>query len=335
MVITRTPYRISFFGGGTDYSGWFSDHGSSIISMGIDKYCHLYLRDLPPFFAYRNRVVWSKIEQVDNASDIQHPAIRTALIHEEVSDIELHHIGDLPARSGLGSSSSFAVGLLHGLRALRGGKTNKYDLAVDAIHLERELLGEAGGIQDQIAAAYGGFNCIEISKSGSFKVEEVSLTADSRHEFEQSLLLVFTGIFRNSFEVAAEQLNAGTQRKRNLEKIADLTQQAKSILRQRSFVKDFGELLNETWSAKKAISGNVSNSKIDEIYSTALECGAYGGKLLGAGAGGFMVFLVPEKNMCRVRKGLAPLIKTSVKIDSEGTQAFVDNWEGQSSHEYR
>ena len=202
MFTSRTPYRVSFFGGGTDYEGWFKENGGSFISMGIDKYCYINVRELPPFFDYNSRIVWSKIEQVKDVNDIQHPAIRTGLQNEGVNNVELHHIGDLPARSGLGSSSSFSVGLLHVLRKFRGVETDKYSLSRDAIYLERVLLNEAGGVQDQIAASYGGLNFVEIEKDGSFSVDPIKLSADARLSFESSLLLVFTGIFRNSFELS-------------------------------------------------------------------------------------------------------------------------------------
>jgi D-glycero-alpha-D-manno-heptose-7-phosphate kinase len=325
MFTSRTPYRVSFFGGGTDYEGWFKENGGSFISMGIDKYCYLNIRDLPPFFEYKNRIVWSKIEHVEDTKDILHPAIRNGLQLEDVKNVELHHIGDLPARSGLGSSSSFSVGLLHVLRKFNGSHTDKCELAKDAIHLERVLLNEAGGIQDQIAASYGGLNFVEIQKDGSFNVKPINLSEDGRLSFEHSLLLVFTGIFRNSFELASEQSSNISKTSDQLEKISRITLEAKSLLTQTDFVKDFGELLNETWQAKKSINSKISNSTVDEIYDIAMSAGAYGGKLLGSGAGGFMIFVVPPNKTTSVNNALSGLIKTSIKIDQFGTQSYQSN----------
>jgi D-glycero-alpha-D-manno-heptose-7-phosphate kinase len=325
MFTSRTPYRVSFFGGGTDYSHWYKENGGAFISMGIDKYCYLNVRALPPFFDYNNRIVWSKIEQVKTIDEIVHPAIRKGLQIEGVRNVELHHIGDLPARSGLGSSSSFSVGLLHVLRRFKGYKVDKYALAKDAIRLERVLLNEAGGIQDQIAAAYGGFNFVEIQKDGNFKVNPLNLSADSQNEFENSLLLVFTGIFRNSYELASEQVASIAKSYAQLQRIHEITLRAKSIYESREFVEEFGCLLNETWQAKKAINDKISNSTVDEIYDAALEAGAYGGKLLGSGAGGFMIFVVPQSKMKLVRSALKGLVQTSVKIDQFGTQCYQRN----------
>ena len=325
MFTSRTPYRVSFFGGGTDYKGWYAKNGGAFISMGIDKYCYLNVRKLPPFFHYKNRLVWSKIEQVERISDIQHPAIRAGLEYENVKDIELHHIGDLPARSGLGSSSSFAVGLLNVLRMLRGEMTEKYKLAKDAIHLERVILNEAGGIQDQIAATYGGLNYVKIEQDGNFEVTKINLDQDKRKMLESSLLLVFTGIFRNSYELASEQSSNITKTTEQLKAIAQMVETARLILEQSDFVKDFGDLLNETWHAKKAINKKISNSVVDQIYDSAIQAGAYGGKLLGAGAGGFMIFIVPPNKMKNVQKSLGQLIHTGVKMDLYGTQAYPSN----------
>jgi D-glycero-alpha-D-manno-heptose-7-phosphate kinase len=322
MYISKTPYRISFFGGGTDYRPWFSENGGSFISMSIDKYCYIYARHLPPFFDYQNRIVWSKIEQVNSLNEIQHPAIKAGLKLERVNCVELHHMGDLPARSGLGSSSSFSVGLLHVLRRMKDIYPTPEALAYGAINLERNIMLEAGGIQDQIAAAYGGFNHVSIEKNGKFLVNPIILTEESRREFETSLLLVFTGIFRNSFELAGQNLNSMRQTSHQLEKIAQLTKEAASILSQRMFIKDFGQLLNETWRAKKSINKNISNNVVDEIYATAIGAGAYGGKLLGAGAGGFMIFVIPKNSMKNVKDALQKLITLPVKIDKTGTQAY-------------
>ena len=322
MLISKTPYRVSFFGGGTDYEGWYKHNSGSFISMSIDKFCYIYARHLPPFFEYQSRIVWSKIEQVNDVEQIIHPVIREGLKLERIKDIELHHIGDLPARSGLGSSSSFSVGLLNVLRAMKGQETNKSKLAIDAIKLERDILSESGGIQDQIAAAFGGFNYVEIEKNGEFNVQTIELKQETKLEFESSLLLVFTGLFRNSFEIAAEQTSKLSKNFIQLEMLSNITNKANSILKQASFVKDFGELLNETWQVKKEINKKISNTVIDEIYDTAMQSGAFGGKLLGAGAGGFMIFVIPENNMSNVRASLDKFIQVPVKIDYSGSQVY-------------
>lgn len=328
MYTSRTPYRISFFGGGTDYKSWYEKNGGSFISMGINKYCYLNIRELPPFYDYSCRIVWSKIEQVKNIEDIQHPAIKVGLQIEGVDNIELHHIGDLPARSGLGSSSSFSVGLLHVLRRFRGLDVDQYSLAKDAIHLERVLLKEAGGIQDQIAASFGGLNFVQIEKNGNFKVNPINLCDETREKFEKSLLLVFTGIFRDSFQLAKEHESSSLNSLEQLRKISGITSEAMSLFARNDFIQDFGELLNETWQAKKMFNKKISNTVIDEIYETAMRSGAYGGKLLGAGAGGFMIFVIPPNKVMDVKVSLRGLVTASVKIDFAGTQAYQSNGGG-------
>lgn len=325
MYTSRTPYRISFFGGGTDYKGWYEKNGGSFISMGINKYCYLNIRELPPFFDYNCRIVWSKIEQVKSIEDIQHPAIKVGLKIEGVDNIELHHMGDLPARSGLGSSSSFSVGLLHVLRRFRGLDVDRYSLAKDAIHLERVLLKEAGGIQDQIAASFGGLNFVKIEKNGEFKVNPINLCDETREKFEKSLLLVFTGIFRDSFQLAKEHESNSLKSFEQLGKISDITSEAMSLFEKNDFIRDFGDLLNETWQAKKIFNNKISNTVIDEIYETAMRSGAYGGKLMGAGAGGFMIFVIPPDKLRDVKVSLRRLVTASVKIDFGGTQAYQSN----------
>ena len=318
MFVSRTPYRVSFFGGGTDYTDWFSENGGSFLSMAINKYCYLQYRNLPPFFEYKNRIVWSKIEEVDYISDITHPVVRAALELEKIKNVEIHHIGDLPARSGLGSSSSFAVGMLNVLRYSQGTIATKKQLALDAIELERTILMEAGGIQDQIATAYGGLNYVTIKPSGDFEVSNIHISVEKKVEFENSLLLVFTGIFRNSFEVVDTQIKNMPKSTKQLETISDLTKEACSVFKSDNFIQEFGKLLNLTWLTKKSLSDKITNPLIDEIYDEAIHAGAYGGKLLGAGAGGFMVFVVPPNAMDGVKSRLSKLIKVQVRIDEAG-----------------
>ena len=318
MILTQTPYRISFFGGGTDYREWYEKNGGSFISMSIDKYCHIFVRHLPPFFPYKSRVVWSKIEQVMSNSDITHPVVAAALTDAKIEQVELHHIGDLPARSGLGSSSSFVVGLIHGLSKLKGEVISREELAKAAIDLERNTLGELGGIQDQIAVTFGGMNVVNIQKNGEFMLEPVELNGHKLEQFESSLMLVFTGLFRTSTEVLEGYPKNSAQYNRSLENIAKITEQAKSVLTSTTLAQDFGVLMNETWHLKKQLSQNISNTQIDEIYSEAMSAGAYGGKLLGAGAGGFMVFSVPVEKKKAVENRLRKLIHVPVKLDKQG-----------------
>ena len=319
MITTRTPYRVSFFGGGTDFEEWFREHGGAFLSMAIDKYCYIHCRELPPFFDYKSRIVWSKIEQVNCSSEVTHPVIRSALEMENIENVEIHHVGDLPARSGLGSSSAFTVGVLGALRSMKNDVSSARQLALDAIHLERNLLKEAGGIQDQIATAFGGLNYVNIKTDGTFEVQQINLSPDQRNEFEQSLLLVFTGIFRNSFEVADSQVRNIPQRRTQLQRLQGLTAEARSLFSNSDFIRDFGLLLNETWAIKKELSTKITNSQVDMIYDTAIRAGAYGGKLLGAGAGGFMVFVVPARSREKVKKALHSLIQVPISIDEKGT----------------
>ena len=327
MLISKTPYRVSLFGGGTDYPAWFSQNGGAFLSMSINKYCYIYARPLPPFFDYTSRIVWSKIEKVNSVSEISHPAIREALKMEQCDNIEIHHIADLPARSGLGSSSSFSVGLLNVLKLMKNRQQDKKTLAQAAINLERNILSEAGGIQDQIAAAHGGFNFVEINNDGSYELEKINLDHTERESFENSLLLVFSGLFRNSYELASEQTNNISKSISQLKDIQSLAYEARRVLQSSSFVKPIGQLLNETWLAKRSISKNISNNTVDEIYNSAIAAGAYGGKLLGAGAGGFMIFVVPENNMKVVKAALSGLITLPIKISNNGSVAYT------SSHE--
>jgi D-glycero-alpha-D-manno-heptose-7-phosphate kinase len=319
LIISKTPFRISFFGGGTDYKDWYTENGGKFLSMGIDKYCYLNCRDLPPFFSYNNRIVWSKIEQVLKSSEIVHPTVRNCLEVLKMENLEIQHNGDLPARSGLGSSSSFCVGLLNALHRMQGKNCSHYELAKQAIEIERVIMNEAGGIQDQIAVSYGGLNYVNIKNDGDFSLEKIILEKEKKSEFEHSLMLVFTGVFRNSFEIAEDKIKNITKRSIELENISRITNEAKNSFASSSFLRDFGGLLNETWHNKKKLSSKVSNNEIDEIYKTAIDAGAYGGKLLGAGSGGFMVFVVPKSNRINVENSLAKLIKVPIRIDDSGS----------------
>lgn len=321
MAISRTPYRISFFGGGTDYPEWYRTHGGAVLSMAINKYCYITGRHLPPFFGIRHRIVWSHIETVGAISEILHPAVRAGLLATDFDDdegVELHHQGDLPARSGIGSSSAFAVGLINVLHAMRGQSIDKDKLAHAAIDLEQNKLKETVGCQDQVASAYGGLNVIRFNKDGSIAVEPLDLTDGQRQAFEQSLMVFYTGTSRLSSTLSKQLVdNLGTKTK-NLQRMQAMVPEAVEMLR-RADMDSFGHLLHETWTLKRGLTGAISTSAIDRIYDDAIRAGALGGKLLGAGGAGFMVFVVPKDKQPHVREALSHLISVPVRVDFTGS----------------
>ncbi len=321
MAISRTPYRISFFGGGTDYPDWSRKHGGAVLSMAINKYCYITGRHLPPFFGIRHRIVWSHIETVSAISEILHPAVRAGLQATGFDDdegVELHHQGDLPARSGIGSSSAFAVGLINVLRAMRGVSIERYELALAAIDLEQNKLKETVGCQDQIASAYGGFNVITFNPDGSFDVAPINLSDGQRDEFEQRLMVFYTGTSRLSTALAKQLVDNIDGKTKSLKRMQAMVPEAVDMLRRSDF-EAFGHLLHETWTLKRSLTGAISTTTIDRIYDDALRAGALGGKLLGAGGAGFMVFVVPRENRDRVRAALSHLISVPVRADFTGS----------------
>jgi len=321
MAISRTPYRISFFGGGTDYPDWYRKRGGAVLSMAINKYCYISGRHLPPFFGIRHRIVWSHIETVGAISEILHPAVRAGLEavgYDDEEGVELHHQGDLPARSGIGSSSAFAVGLINVLEAMRGTKINKHDLAQAAIDLEQNKLKETVGCQDQIASAYGGLNVIRFHTDGGITVDPVGLSDDQCGAFEQNLMVFYTGTSRLSSSLSQQLVDNLDGKAKNLERMQAMVPQAVDMLRQCDF-ESFGKLLHETWILKRALTSSISTAAIDRIYDDALRAGALGGKLLGAGGAGFMVFVVPVEHQRRVRAALPHLINVPVRADFTGS----------------
>ncbi len=318
MIISRAPYRVSFFGGGTDFKEWYSEHGSSIISTSIDKYCSVIGRKLPKFFDFENRVVWSKIEQVSDVNEIAHPTLKAALNYYNKSGFEFIHTGDMPARSGLGSSSSFSVALLNLLAALDGNKKSATELANQAIFLERQLMSEPGGIQDQIAASYGGLNKISIGKDGTFIVKPVQITSKNLKIFNNSLMLFFTGITRSSMHLSSQQRENINSNEKILEETEKLTRTAIDAFENNFSIEKIGELLCHGWELKCASNKNITSSFLNEIYSKAMIGGALGGKLLGSGGGGFFVFVVPEDKKQKVRCALSELLEISFNISSLG-----------------
>lgn len=324
MIITRTPFRVSFFGGGTDYPGWFRDHGGAVLATSIDKYCYLTVRHLPPFFEHKHRIVYSRIETVCDVDEIQHPVVR-ALLGEESSGkgFEIHHDGDLPARSGLGSSSAFTVGLIHALRALQGLRVTKSSLADEAIRIEQKILKENVGCQDQITTAYGGLNRIDFN-GDRFEVRPVLLPQARVEELQNSLILCFSGLSRFASDIAAEQIKNFADRENELRTLRSMVDQSIEILQNpKEPLSRFGELLHEGWMLKRQLANSVSSTRIDQLYDAARNAGAVGGKLLGAGGGGFLLFFVqPEKRDALLAK-MGGLTTVDFKFEGSGSRVLV------------
>lgn len=325
MIISRTPFRISLFGGGTDYPTWFRENGGAVIGTTIDKYCYISVRRLPPFFEHRSRIVYSQVELVHDVSDIQHPAVRGILAEMGIKEgLEIHHDADLPARSGLGSSSSFTVGLLNALHALDSKMISKRELGSEAIRIEQEVLKENVGSQDQLWAAYGGFNRIDFFPDGTFAVAPIILPPDRRQEINRSIMLFFTGFSRFASDFAQEQIKNMDSRKSQLQTMRSMVDSAVDILLDAKVpLRELGKLLHDSWLLKRELAGSVSNRQIDEIYEAGREAGATGGKLLGAGGGGFMVFLVEPERREQVRERLKNLIHVTVGFDNDGSKIVL------------
>lgn len=326
MIITRTPFRISFLGGGTDYPIWYRQMGGAVLSTTIDKYCYITARYLPPFFEHKHRIVYSKIENVRYINDIQHPAVKAILGFCKINrGVEIHHDGDLPARSGLGSSSSFTVGLLHSLYAIKGFIISKSQLAKEAIHIEREILKENVGSQDQVAVAYGGFNKIVFNKDDEFRVEPITLRKEKLQQLHSHLILIFTGLPRFASEIAKEQIKNTPHKNEELNFMQKMVDEAVRILSEDRDILEFGKLLHKAWKLKKSISSKISNLEVDHIYETALKSGAMGGKLLGAGGGGFMLLFVPPEKQKKVKEKLKNLLEVKFSFENEGSQIVYYN----------
>jgi D-glycero-alpha-D-manno-heptose-7-phosphate kinase len=325
MIITRTPLRISFFGGGTDYPVWYREHGGSVLSTTIDKSCYITTRWLPPFFDYHSRISYTRVENVSVNAAIEHPSVRGCLQWLGIEEgVEIHHVADLPARTGLGTSSAFTVGLLLGLYALRNQMRDKHALANDAIHVEQEVLKEVVGAQDQVSAAYGGLNRINFGRDDSIEVNRI-LTSPSRvADLERHLMLFFTGFSRTASEIAAEQIKMTPSKKNELTTMLQLVDEAETILTSLNRpIAEFGQLLHESWQIKRTLTQKISSTTIDEIYQAGLEAGAVGGKLLGAGGGGFMLFFVPPERRQAVRARLKNLLCVPFGFSHKGSQVVV------------
>jgi D-glycero-alpha-D-manno-heptose-7-phosphate kinase len=325
MIITSTPLRISFFGGGTDYPVWYREHGGSVLSTTIDKCSYITCRRLPPFFEYHSRVSYSKVENVCQNESIQHPSVRECLRYLGIDEgIEIHHVADLPARTGLGTSSAFTVGLLLGLYALRNQMRDKRTLAAEAIHVEQDLLKEAVGAQDQVSAAYGGFNRINFDRDGSIDVRRILATPSRIEGLEQHLALYFTGFSRIASEVAQEQLRMTPHKQKELAAMYELVSEAENIvINENRPLNEFGYLLHESWKIKRSLTQKISSPEIDEIYEAGLNAGALGGKLLGAGGGGFMLFFVPPEKRAALRQRLKHLLCVPFSFSTKGSDVVV------------
>jgi D-glycero-alpha-D-manno-heptose-7-phosphate kinase len=325
VIISRTPHRISFFGGGTDYPSYYREHGGVSLGACIDKYSYITCRYLPPFFEHTHRIVYSFIERVNSIDEIQHPSVRETIRYLKItSGLEIHHDGDIPARSGMGSSSAFTVGLLNSLLALEGRMLPRKDLATSAIHIEQEMIRENVGSQDQTFAAYGGFNRLDFLPNGEINVTPVIMKPERLARFESSLLLVFAGLSRNASEVAAEQIRNTSKNLDKLSAMKLLAERAYNILTsEHTEINEFGELLNETWQLKRELSSAITNDAIDNMHDTAMKNGATGGKLLGAGGGGFMLFYVPEAHRARLSKALGNYLQIPFRFVYEGSKIIV------------
>ena len=322
MIITKTPFRMSFFGGGTDMPAFFNEYGGAVISTTFDKFCYVNVRHMPPFHPYISELVHNRFERVNNINDIEHPLIRECMRLHDIHEIRLTYEGDLPARTGLGTSSTFAVGMLNAFCALKGKMMSKRQLAQEAIHVERDILKEHGGWQDQVAAAYGGLNRIDF-KDGDFEVHPIVIAPERKKKLDESLLLFYTGIQRFSSEIQADTFAKPVDKTQQLKDMLALVDEAEKILCDRNVsLNEFGKLLDTTWKLKRGTGAKVSNGSIDELYSQAMNAGALGGKLLGAGGGGFLLFYCEKENQENLKKAMEKLMVVPFNFENEGAHVL-------------
>lgn len=322
MIISRTPFRISFFGGGTDYPIWYKENRGAVLTTSIDKYCYITCRYLPPFFQHKYRIVYSNIEHINTISEIQHPSVRHTLDFMHIDrGVEIHHDGDLPARTGLGSSSSFTVGMINTLYALKGEMVTKRQLALDAIHIEQNIIKENVGSQDQTITAYGGFNKIEFGEDREINVKPITLNSSKLQSLQDRLMLFFTGFSRTASDIAKEQIKNTHNKKNELNKMLEMVERSIDILNGRdSNITDFGKLLHESWMIKRSLTDKISTPQIDKIYESALNAGALGGKLLGAGGGGFILLFAEPDTQLKIKEKLKDLLYVPFKFENLGSQ---------------
>lgn len=321
MIITKTPFRMSFFGGGTDMESFFREYGGAVLSTTFDKYCYVNVRHLPRFFDYSTEISYSKTERVTRIDDIEHPAVRNAMKMLDMHEIRLTYEADLPARSGLGTSSSFAVGMLNAFYCLKGKYADKKRLADEAIYLERRLCGEAGGWQDQIAASFGGMNRIEFNKDGTYDVKPVIIHPDRKKQLNDNLIMFFTGFTRFSSDMQKANAVGYAEKVKQLQEMYSLVDDAENILEDKnSDLDDFGRLLDKTWRLKRQTGGAITTDSIDELYNKGIAAGALGGKLLGAGGGGFLVFYVQPDKKTKVMDAMKDLLYVPFLFEDGGTR---------------
>ena len=324
MVITRTPFRISFFGGGTDYPDYYKKYGGSCLSATINKYCYITCRYLPPFFEHKFGIRYSKKELTQTVDEIVHPSVRECLKFMGIEKgLEMIHTGDLPAMSGIGSSSAFTVGLLNALYTLKGQMRTKRRLAFDAIHVEQDLIGENVGSQDQTAVAFGGFNKIDFSDQNDIFVQPVTIGEKKLRYFQSHLLFYFIGLSRYASDVAGELINKIPDNLKELKVMKEMVYETINIFNGRlDSINEFGKLLDESWALKKGLAKLVSNSKIEQIYEAAKSAGALGGKICGAGSGGFMILFVPPERQAKVKEALKELLLVPFKFENIGSHVI-------------
>lgn len=322
MIISKTPFRISFFGGGTDYPVWYEKYGGAVLSATIDKYCYISCRYLPPFFDYKYDIRYSKREEVKNIFDIQHPSVRECFNFLNINKgIEMVHTSDLSAKSGIGSSSAFTVGLLNSLYTLIGKKVDKKQLALDAIHVEQNLIKENVGSQDHTASAFGGLNRIDFNGPEKIIVKPIVISPEKLKLLQNHLMLFFTGFSRNASDIAAEQIKQTPSKYNELLQMKSMVDKAVAILsNENTHLSEFGKLLNESWKIKRSLTHLISTNQIDAIYERGIRAGAIGGKLCGAGSGGFMLFFAPPENQQRIKEELKDLLYVPFRFENQGSQ---------------
>lgn len=321
MIITQTPFRMSFFGGGTDFPDFYKEHGGAVLSTTFDKYCYINVRHLPRFFDYSTELSYSRMERVTDVEQIEHPAIREAMKYLDMHEIRLTYEADLPARSGLGTSSSFAVGMLNAFYCLKGKYADKRKLADDAIYLERILCNESGGVQDQIAASFGGLNRIDFDGDG-YTVNPIIIKPEKKKALNRNLMLFFTGFSRFSSDIQVSTQQALKDKTAQLLEMKQLVDKAEDVLTSGQDLAEFGRLLDYTWKLKRGITNAISTNSIDGLYEKAMKAGAVGGKLLGAGGGGFLLFYVEEDKRQVVREAMSDLLYVPFQFENAGTRVI-------------
>ena len=326
MIITKTPYRLSLFGGGTDYPAWFNNNSSICISAAMTNYCYLTVKKLPPFFDYKSRIIYSQIESVQLVEEINHPSARACLQYLDVKDVSVTHDGDLPARSGIGSSSSFTVGLLHALYTMRGITITKDELARQAIHVEHVIIGESVGIQDQIMAAHGGIQIIHMGPGIQWQTEKVLLSNDYKKELESHIMLGFSGISsiaevqaKKQVEKIKEGLNTNL-----LSKMSEIANDAIGLIQKEESIDQIGRLMDKNWRVKRILAEGITDELLDAIYVQSIANGSLGTKLMGAGGGGFFMFLVPPEKQNEFKERMTQIkVWVPFQFDNYGSQILL------------